>query len=160
MSPLPVHPPEWIDTAPLVVHEHIEIRATPNEVWQVIADHERWTEWFTELDGVEVLDGRERVGGHRQVRAGGVVFTEEFTAWDPGRRFAFAVVRVPLLPLLAGMAERVDLTESDVGCRVDYWQGLQARRGLGGVLERVWRNAPDQVRRALEGLQRICESEP
>lgn len=154
MARLPVVPPEWIDTAPLVVHERIEIAATPHAVWEHIADHERWTEWFEPLDRVEVIGQRDAVGGGRRVHAGRVRFTEEFTAWEPGSRFAFAVVGAPLLPFLAAMAERVDLSTTDDGCVVDYLQGLQARRGFGGVLERVWRDVPTQLRTSLELLRR------
>ena len=64
----PVQPPEWIDAAPIIVREEIEIAAPPSAVWARIADHETWPEWFTALDrverigtGVEVLSRHDGV---------------------------------------------------------------------------------------------------
>ena len=47
---------DWIDEAPI----HIEARATstaaPDAVFAVLADHERWPEWFPNVRSVEEGD--------------------------------------------------------------------------------------------------------
>ncbi|MEM1332551.1 MAG: SRPBCC family protein [Actinomycetota bacterium] len=149
--------PEWIDEAPARVEESIEIEAAPSEVWPHIADHERWPEWFTDLDRVEPVDGGAGVGSGRRVTvAKFVTLTEEFTAWRPDERFAFAVIGSPL-PFLARLAEDVRLEPTDAGTRVVYRQGIEARRFLGVLHGPVAKQVAGQVRSALTNLKRRVE---
>lgn len=154
----PVQPPEWIDAAPIVVEKSVEIAAPPSVVWARIADHETWPEWFAALDRVEVPGRGEGVGGGRRVLIGGrITLDEEFTAWDPDRHFAFAVVSSPL-PMLGCLAESVRLEPTDRGCRVVYRQGLQGRRGLGWAMKLLWGRAPKQLDDALGRLKALVET--
>lgn len=153
----PVQPPEWIESAPIRVEESIEIGAPPEVVWAQIADHERWPEWFAELDEVEVTGARTGVGGNRRVTAKRLPIDEEFTVWDENEEFAFAVIGSKV-PFLSTMAESVRIEPTAGGSRVVYRQGLQARRGFGWLLQLAWRRAPDQLRRALANLKARAES--
>ncbi|MEO6571593.1 MAG: SRPBCC family protein, partial [Ilumatobacteraceae bacterium] len=63
MAELPLRPPEWIPTAPIVVRRERAIAADAASVWRRIADHETWPEWFTALDRVRVIGSAEGVGG-------------------------------------------------------------------------------------------------
>jgi uncharacterized protein YndB with AHSA1/START domain len=147
-----VQPPEWIDAAPIRVERSIDIAAAPADVWAVIADHERWPEWFTALDAVEVTGSAAGVGGRRRVTIKRMALDEEFTAWDPGEHFAFAVV-ASKLPILQTMAESVRITPADAGSRVTYRQGLQARRGFGPALTLMWKPAERRLTEALDNLR-------
>ncbi len=95
----PVHPPEWIDSAPIVVDQSVVIHAPPSAVWAEIADHTSWPEWFTALDRVEPGPTSTGVGGTRRVIASRLALDEEFTAWDENEHFAFAVTasKLPIL---------------------------------------------------------------
>lgn len=151
---MPSHPvvqPDWITSAPILVEKQIEIAAPPGAVWELIADHESWPEWFTDLDEVERVGSGEGVGSGRVVTAKRLAITEEFTAWEPDRHFAFAVVKSPI-PVLAKMAEEVVLEPNEGGTTVTYRQGLEGRKYLGGVLKLLWKQAPGQVERALGRL--------
>ena len=59
---------------------------------------------------------------------------------------------------LSTMAESVRIEPTDGGCRVVYQQGLQAIRGFGWLLRLAWRDAADQLRRALTNLQALAET--
>jgi carbon monoxide dehydrogenase subunit G len=157
MANLDVNPPEWIDAAPIRVERSIEIAAPPAVVWARIADHPTWPEWFTALDSVQIMGAASGVGGSRRVTANRVSMDEEFTVWDPDEHFAFAVIGTKV-PILAAMAESVRLRPVDGGCRVTYSQGLAARRGLGRILDAIWRRqgAP-ALDEALSNLKRLCE---
>jgi len=157
MASLPVNPPEWIDAAPIRVERSIDIAAPPSAVWARIADHVSWPEWFTTLDSVQITGSPTGVGGGRRVTVNRLTMDEEFTVWDTDEHFAFAVITTKL-PILAAMAESVRLEPIDVGCRVTYRQGLQARRGFGGILGAVWRRqgAP-ALESALAELKRLVE---
>jgi len=151
---MPSHPvtgPEWITNAPILVEQRIEIDAPPSAVWAHIANHEAWPEWFTELDSVERVGDGEGVGSGRTVKIKVLTLTEEFTAWEPDRHFAFAVIKSPI-PFLAKMAEEVVLEPNGDGTTVTYRQGLEGRKYLGGLMKAMWKPAPGQVERALGRL--------
>ena len=155
----PVQPPEWIDAASVRVEESIDVAAPPATVWALIADHEHWPDWFTDLDRVEITGRPTGIGGTRRVTVKRLALDEEFTVWDENEHFAFAIVRTPFVMFfLSTMAESVRVEATDGGCRVVYQQGLQAIRGFGWLLRLAWRNAPDQLRQALANLRALAEA--
>ncbi|MEL6892282.1 MAG: SRPBCC family protein [Actinomycetota bacterium] len=157
---MPRHPvvgPEWITEAPIRVEQSIDIAAAPAAVWPHIADHERWPEWFTELDRIERIGSGEGVRSGRRVTARRLTIDEEFTAWDENERFAFAVVKSPI-PVLARLAEEVVLEQVDHGTRVTYRQGVEGKRFVGGVMALIWKRAPAQVAAALAALKTRVEA--
>lgn len=124
MRTLTRHDLAWIPRAPLSITRSRRIVAPPERVWEAIADHERWPEWFEALDGVERIGDGEGVGGRRRVVVRGMTVEEEFLAWEPGARFGFVVTHADR-PGLKAMVEDVRLTgEGDV-TRVDYSQGVE-----------------------------------
>lgn len=154
----PIRPPEWIDSAPILVDESIEIDATPAEVWAHIADHASWPEWFEALDEVQPGELPTGVGGTRRVIVKPLPIDEEFTAWDEGEHFAFAIVGSKI-PMLAAGAESVRLEPIDDGrCRVTYRQGIQGRTGLGWLMALAWKPAAKGLPIALTALKRRIES--
>ena len=154
----PVHPPEWIDSAPIVVDESIVIQAPPSAVWAEIIDHESWPEWFVALDRVEPGPTSTGVGGTRRVIAKRLPIDEEFTTWDADKHFAFGVTATKL-PILAAMAESVRLEPLDDGaaCKVDYRQGLQGRTGFGWLMKLIWSRAAKDLPIALTALKARVE---
>jgi uncharacterized protein YndB with AHSA1/START domain len=80
---------DWIDSAPI----HIEARATssapPADVFAVLADHERWPDWFPSVRKVTVLGQAAGVGARRRVSVPGATVDEEFIIWEPGVRWSF-----------------------------------------------------------------------
>jgi uncharacterized protein YndB with AHSA1/START domain len=155
----PVQPPEWIDSAPIRVERSIDIAAPPSLVWGLIANHVGWPTWFTTLDSVEVVGAGSGVGGGRRVTMKKLTLDEQFTAWDEDRHFAFAVVKSKI-PILDTMAESVRIEATGRGCTVNYRQGLQAKRGMGKLLELMWRPAAEGLEEALANLKSLAESAP
>ena len=80
---------DWIERAPVRVEARAESTASPDKVFAVLADHERWPEWFPSLRDVTVLGPAEGVGARRRVVIPGMTVDEEFIVWDPGARWAF-----------------------------------------------------------------------
>ncbi len=154
----PVQPPEWIDSAPIRVERTVDIDTSPEVVWKIVADHARWPEWFTSLGSVEVTGAATGVGGKRRVTINRIALDEEFTAWDENEHFAFAVVATRI-PFLDTMAESVRVEPTAGGCRVIYRQGLQAKRGMGLLLDLAWKPAAKQLSAALANLKSLAESE-
>jgi hypothetical protein len=154
-----VHPPEWIDSAPIVVDESVVIDAPPSAVWAEIADHESWPEWFETLNRVEPGPTSTGVGATRRVSAGPLVLDEEFTAWDENEHFAFAVTHSKL-PILGALIESVRLSPENDGaaCRVNYRQGVQGRSGFGWAMKALWSRAAKDLPVALQNLKQRVES--
>ncbi len=154
----PVKQPEWIDSAPILVSESVEIDATPAEVWAHIADHESWPEWFDALDEVQPGETSSGVGGTRRVIVKPLPIDEVFTAWDEGEHFAFAIVGSKI-PMLAAAAESVRLESiADRRCRVTYRQGVEGRPGLGWLMKLAWKPASKGLPVALAALKQRVES--
>lgn len=153
----PVQPPEWIDSAPIRVERTVDISASPDVVWSFIADHVNWPTWFTAIDAVELIGAPTGVGGGRRVTVKKLPLDEEFTAWDVNEHFAFAVIKSKV-PILDTMAESVRIEATDGGCRVNYRQGLQAKRGMGKALDLMWKPAAKGLEEALANLKRLAES--
>jgi hypothetical protein len=80
---------EWIDSAPVRIEARAESSASPTEVFAVLADHERWPEWFPSVRKVTVLGAAAGVGARRRVAIRGATVDEEFIVWEPGVRWSF-----------------------------------------------------------------------
>jgi carbon monoxide dehydrogenase subunit G len=63
--------------------------AQPADVFAVLADHERWPEWFPSLQTVTVTGPEAGVGARRRVQLPRTTIDEEFIVWDPGARWSF-----------------------------------------------------------------------
>jgi hypothetical protein len=86
---------DWIERAPVSYSGSVTTTASPQAVFAVLADHERWPDWFPLLKKEEVLGPRREGVGIRRVATfpGGKV-EELIIAWDPGQRFAFTATAV------------------------------------------------------------------
>lgn len=151
-----VRPAEWIATAPIQTSTSVDITATPGTVWRLLADHAGWPAWFTLLDRVEVTGSPDGVGGTRRVVIQRLPFDEVFTVWDEEQHFAWAVT-ASRLPILSAMAESVRLDPTSTGCRLDYAQGLEARRGFGGMLNAMWQRNVPEIQQSLNNLRQLAE---
>ncbi|GAC1602616.1 MAG: hypothetical protein NVS3B21_30870 [Acidimicrobiales bacterium] len=83
---------DWIEIAPIRVVANAESSAPPAAVFAVLADHERWPEWFPGLRKVTVLGAATGVGARRRVALRGATVDEEFIVWEPGNRWSFTGV--------------------------------------------------------------------
>jgi uncharacterized protein YndB with AHSA1/START domain len=80
---------DWVEAAPISIVASAESTATPDAVFAVLADHERWPEWFPGVRRVTVLGPAAGVGARRRVAVPGATVDEEFIVWEPGVRWSF-----------------------------------------------------------------------
>ena len=89
MSTLDQQTLDWIEQAPFAATGRATTTASPEAVFAVLADHERWPEWFPRVKKVEVIGPAEGVGARRRVFIPGAQVEEVFIAWEPGERWSF-----------------------------------------------------------------------
>lgn len=82
---------DFIERAPIQFTNIIELNATPEAVFEVLADIDSWPKWFGGMSSTSWLTPAPYgTGAQRQVTLFGLVkVTETFLAWQPGQRFCF-----------------------------------------------------------------------
>jgi hypothetical protein len=148
----------WIERA----HVHIEVRrstsASPEAVFAVLADHERWPEWFAGVKEVTVLGPAEGVGARRRVAVPGMVVDEEFIAWDVGRRWSFTGTSAKPA-LFRSLVEDCRLTaRSDGGTEIAYGMHLDTSPVLRPLVKAGARVVRGNLEKALVGLAARAEA--
>lgn len=149
--------PDWIDGADIVFSSSLRFGVPAEVVWQRVADHEGWTEWFASLDKMEITGAPTGIGGKRRVTVKRLAINEEFTAWTENEQFAFAFVSSPLF-FVETVAEDVRIEPAEGGCRVVYRQGIAAKRGFGWLAKAAFRQLPKQTATALQDLKALVEA--
>jgi uncharacterized protein YndB with AHSA1/START domain len=135
----------------------IDIEATPEAVWAVLADVERWPEWTPSMTLVRRLEdgpfGVSSTARVRQPRLPQAVYT--VTEYEPGRAFTWAA-RSPGVTTTGGhhVVSRED-GHATVRLTLDQTGVLAPLVGLFAA-----RLARRYVTLEAEGLKRRCESLP
>lgn len=156
MRDLSRQPAEWIETAPHKIRAARELVATPDEVWAVLVDHERWPEWFSVLDRAEPTGG-EGLGSTRSVWIRNWRLDEEFVVWDEARSFGFTILGAdgPIGRLAESLTERVDIQVLSADrVRVTYLQGWLPRSAFAArILKLTAKPTTTRLRAALADLE-------
>ena len=161
MAVMTRQPADWTDRAPLKIRAVREICATPQDVWDVLCDHERWPEWFSALDKAEATGGTG-LGSTRTVWVAKKPVHEEFIVWDEPRSWGFSVVEAegPLGLVTETLNERVDIQVlSDDRVRVTYLMALQPKPRTGLLFRVLKRQLTKTLRQSLAGLERRVEAQ-
>jgi hypothetical protein len=145
---------DWVEQAPLALTGRSTSPAAPDRVFAVLADHERWPEWFPNVRKVEVMGPAEGVGARRRVRTPGVVVEEEFIVWEPGSRWSFTgtAARPGFVRSLVEDC-RLEATESG-GTAIEYTMYLDPAPGFGLLV----RLAAPRIRASIgKAMQHLAE---
>ena len=135
---------------------HIDVEATPQEAWAVLADLDRLAEYDPVVVRCAVVgDRHEGIGARRRCDARqGRYFIEDVTAWQPGVELQFTIVECNLPT--RNLSHTYTIEPIEGGCRVSHVMRYEMRFGpVGRVLDRVMlRRKTDQgIKRFLAGLQ-------
>jgi uncharacterized protein YndB with AHSA1/START domain len=156
MPDLQPRPFDWLTTAPVRIEATREMAVSAAAAFAVVADHERWPEWFTQLKRVEVTGAPTGVGGQRRVALAGVVVDEVFIAWEPDRLFAFTLTHASR-PMAKAMVEAVQVEPlGDDRCRVTYTQALEPHGWMKPMLPLMRRTMRSMLAKALSGLEQAA----
>jgi uncharacterized protein YndB with AHSA1/START domain len=142
----------FADRAPLLNEAHVDLPATPAEIWPALADAAAWTRWFR---GVRVAryttPPPHGVGAMRHVEVQRLEVDEEVIAFEPERRFAFSV-RTANRAGFEAMVEVVDLEPRGDTTRVTYRQAIETAGWLRPLVPLLRRQLRRELRAGLAGL--------
>lgn len=158
MATLVIRTLDWIDRAPLRVEATARSTAPPEAVFAVLADHERWPEWFPSVRKVIVLGPAEGVGARRRVVIPGAWVDEEFIAWTPGERWAFTA-RAAKPRFTRSLVEDCRLAPlAGGGTEITYTMYLDPPAGLRAVMRLATGRIRANNTRALVNLAARAEA--
>jgi carbon monoxide dehydrogenase subunit G len=146
----------FAETAPVIFESSETVAGTPDEIWAVLCDHERWPEWMGRVRRVRPTSTPPSgVGSTREVvLEGGLSFQEVFIAWDEPEVWAFTATEGP--PVARGLVERVTLEPlDDTRTQVTYRMAVEPRPGWGLVVKAARRGVEPNLRRALQNLSGV-----
>jgi len=104
----------------------VDLNITPERLFEVFADADAWPRWAKVIRHVEWTSPLPpTVGSTRTVRmVAGLVGSEEFLVWEPGRQMAFRFNEASEKSIRA-FAERYDVVPTGQGCRLTWTLALE-----------------------------------
>ena len=117
---------DFIDNAPSVFRNSVDLAITPEQLFEVLADAEAWPRWAKVITKVTWTSPKPYgVGTTRTVdMRGGIVGDEEFLAWEPNQYMAFRV-NTCSNKAVAAFAEEYTVVPTPGGCRLTWTMALK-----------------------------------
>ncbi|OBI26478.1 SRPBCC family protein [Mycobacterium sp. E2238] len=111
----------FIDSAPFVFRNSVDLAITPEQLFEVLADAQSWPRWASVITKVTWTSPEPRgVGTTRVVEMrGGMVGNEEFLAWEPFSHMAFRFNECST-QAVAAFAEDYRVEVIPGGCRLTW----------------------------------------
>ena len=122
-------PPGWAQVAPIQIQRELFLPASPEQVFEVLADSPGWTTWFTGMSRVRIDGPARGVGTLRTVWVGRSQVQEHFIVWDPPGRITFHIVQSST-PGLRVMVEDYQIRALGNGSVLAVTVGLEAKGPL------------------------------
>lgn len=112
---------DFIDNAPFVFRNSVDLAITPEQLFDVLADADSWPRWASVITKVTWTSPEPRgVGTTRVVEMrGGIVGNEEFLAWEPFTHMAFRFNECST-QAVAAFAEDYRVEVIPGGCRLTW----------------------------------------
>ena len=141
--------------APVRIVTEQELSATPEDVFDTLADAPSWMQWFPGMRHASwITPPPHDVGAQRRVDVSGLRVTEEFVAWERPHRWGFTFRSVNI-PFTRAGVELAELSPTAAGgTHVRYTMALDppvAVRALAPLLAPAIRRS---LRQGLRGLDR------
>jgi uncharacterized membrane protein len=132
--------PAICDDVSVEQHTSIDVAASPDRVWEVLADVERWPEWTDSVSSVRQLDpGPLAVGSRVEISQPRIpTGTYTVTALEPGRAFTWEQRQ----PGSTVVAHHECVPLPDGGTRVELSVGMSG--AIGGIVGRLYRRLTER----------------
>jgi len=113
---------DFFERAPVRYEAVVQVRATPEKIFDIFEDARAWTQWALPITRVDWTSPKPfGIGTTRTVTmSGGMVGEEEFCAWEYGKRMAFYFTRSNI-PNVAAFGEDYHVRDlGDGRCEVKW----------------------------------------
>lgn len=111
---------EFVETAPFKIRTTLRLAHPPQAVWNVLADNERWPEWFVSCKAARsTSEPPHGVGSTRWVQVDQFKVDERFIAWDEPERWGFTLIDANV-PLAETVVELVTLQPDGDGTSLTH----------------------------------------
>ena len=150
---------DFVDTAPIKITTNVTVNGTPEEVWAVLIDNERWPEWFAAAKACRsTSDEPQGVGSTRWIHVDLFKVNERFVAWDPPHRWAFTILDVNLPGVISVVERALIEPTSDGKTTVSYTMASEVAPYLRPLVPLLrWRLSGMFVK-GLAGIERQVAS--
>lgn len=149
---------DFYETAPIRYRATRLVAATPDEVFEVLADTDGWPRWFPGVTSASwTSEPPHGVGSTRTVKVGAVAIEEQFLVWDPGRAWGFTFTATTI-PLVRAAAELVELRPDGTGTQVTYDLHVDPLPIVGITARMVRGQVERGLGRGLRGLERHLQA--
>jgi uncharacterized protein YndB with AHSA1/START domain len=134
----------------------VDIKASPERVWAVMSDGERWHEWTPSVTSVEIFDKPLRVGTRAMIRQPELPPARfKVTALEPGKSFTWGTG----LPGIVYVYAHHSVDPGPLGARATL--RLRFAGLLGGVMGTRYTELNNRyLRMEAAGLKRFSEEGP
>ena len=150
--------PDELGALPIQIHERVELRCTPAELFASFTRDADWKQWLN-ITVERTSAGDYREGFTRRVRSGPLALDEVFTVWAPGERMAF-YMEYGNLPLFRAFAEDWCVSPREGGCTLDWRVGIEARVLGRLALPALRRNLLQGARDGFPKLEALATGTP
>jgi uncharacterized protein YndB with AHSA1/START domain len=115
---------DFIETAAELITTEVTVAGTPEEVWAVLIDNERWPEWFPAAKSCHTTsDQIGGVGSTRWIHVDLFKVNQRFVGWDPPHRWAQTNVDANLPGIVSVVEQAIVDPVGDHETRVTYTLG-------------------------------------
>jgi uncharacterized protein YndB with AHSA1/START domain len=144
----------FVDDAPVRIVASRRIPASPETVFDTVADADTWTSWFPGMRRCTWLSPEpHRIGSQRRVVVGPLRVDERFVVWDRPHRWGFTFTGTNLPVARAGV-ELVEFEADDDATLVTYTMALDPPRTLTPGLRLSTPVVATTLQAGLKGLER------
>ncbi|SON63560.1 hypothetical protein MSIMFI_05091 [Mycobacterium simulans] len=128
----------FIETAPIVFRNSVDLAITPEQLFEVLADAESWPRWAKVITKVTWTSPEPYGAGTTRTveMRGGIVGDEEFLTWEPFTHVAFRFNKCSTRAVTA-FAEDYRVEVIPGGCRLT-WTMAQQPAGPSRLAMRVF----------------------
>jgi uncharacterized protein YndB with AHSA1/START domain len=146
---------DFAETAPIKITTNVTVNGTPDEVWAVLIDNERWPEWFAAAKACRsTSDKPHGLGSTRWIHVDLFKVNERFIAWDPPRRWAFTILDVNLPGVISVVERALIEPTSDGQTTVSYTMASEVAPYLRPLVPLLRWRLSGMFAKGLAGIER------
>lgn len=139
-----------------------EFNFSPEEVWELLTDHERYAE-YAELQESSLLKKgdteKNGIGAVRKIHTGKIEFIEEVKVFDKPARFDYLIIQCTIP--IKHIGGTVLLEKTDFGTRLNWTSVFEMPEGTSPAIGRGARSSSAKMfKELLTGMKAVLAGNP